>query len=137
MNWFRRKPADPPPARPVISNPFAVVPVKAGNVEVRRDSKGMVHLRITMPLAGLRKRVADWLGYDYSRKIELDEHGSLYFSLVDGVNTLKTIVDQMVAKSNRSRKEVEEAVILFTKKLMTMNMICLMVPQDGKKAVGK
>ena len=53
------------------------------------------------------------------------------------MNTLKVIVDGMVAKTQKSRKEVEEAVILFTKKLMTMNMILLVVPQDGKKTVAK
>jgi hypothetical protein len=133
MIWFRRKSVAPPP-RPVVSNPFAVIPVKAGNVEVKQDSRGMIHLRMTVPLAGFRKRVADWCGYDYSQRIELDEHGTLYFSLVDGVNTLKTIVDRMAAKTDRSRKEVEDAVILFTKTLMTKNMIGLLVPQDGKKA---
>ena len=139
MNWFKpRPPASPPsPPGPVVRNPFDVIPVVADNVEMKSDSHGLIHLRMKMQLAGFRKKVADWCHYDYSRKVELDAYGTLYFSFVNGVNTLKVIVDGMVVKTQKSRKEVEEAVILFTKKLMTMNMILLVVPQDGKKTVAK
>jgi hypothetical protein len=114
----------------LTADPFAAVPDKPADVEVRRDSRGMIHLRRRQALSGLKKRVADWLGYDYSRKVELDEHGTRYFALVDGVSTLGAIVDEMTASSGRPRREVEEGVVLFTKKLMTMNMIVLRVPRE-------
>ena len=120
------------PGAPVVVDPFAVVPLKPGNVEVKRDSRGMIHLRLQVELKGLRRRIATRLGYDYSRKLELDEYGTLYFSLIDGANTLKTIVDQMIAQTHKSRQEVEAAVILFTKKLMTLNLIVLKVSQARK-----
>ena len=129
MGFFR--PSPPAPPRPVIVDPFAVVPVTPANVQARRDNQGMIHLQLQVEMKGLRKKVADRLGYDYSRKLELDEYGSLYFSLVNGATPLKTIVDQMIARTGKSRQEVEQAVILFTKKLMTMNMIVLKVPADG------
>ena len=110
---------------PLIRDPFAVVPLRPDNVELRHDSTGCAHLRMQPAQKGLRARLGNWLGYDYSRKVQLDDYGTLYISLVDGRNRLHDIVDRMVAQFGKDRKEVEQGVILFTKKLMTMNMIVL------------
>lgn len=128
MKWFQKS----PPARQRIADPFAVIPIQPEDVAVRRDSRGHVHLRRLPHLAGMRRRVAEWLGYDYSRKIELDEHGTLYYGLVDGTRTLRAIADRMAESSGRDRKAVEEGVIVFTKKLMTMNMVALKVPESAQ-----
>jgi hypothetical protein len=128
MNWFRKS----PPAGPLIADPFAVIPIQPEDVAVRRDSRGNIHLRRMPQMTGLRRRVANWLGYDYSRKIELDEHGTLYYGLVDGNHTLRTITDRMTSASGRDRKVVEQGVIVFTKKLMTMNMVVLKVPESAQ-----
>jgi hypothetical protein len=125
MAWFRKKPLPP---RPAITDPFAVIPLQPEDVTVRRDSQGHIHLRRFPPLSSLQRRVATWLGYDYSRKIALDEHGTRYYALVNGTHTLRTIADQLISASGRDRKIVEEGVIVFTKKLMTMNMLALKVP---------
>ena len=45
------------------------------------------------------ERVAGWLGYDYSRKLELDEQGTLYYGMVDGNTTLRQIVSRMAAQT--------------------------------------
>jgi hypothetical protein len=129
MSWFRKSAQ---PSGPAIADPFAVIPIRPEDVAVRRDSEGNIHLRRMPKLDGMRRRVAGWLGYDYSRKIELDEHGTVYYSLVDGAHTLRMIVDRMVSKSGRDRKTVEEGVIIFTKKLMTMNMLALKVPESAQ-----
>ncbi len=129
MGWFRQK---APPARPMIGDPFAVIPVRPEDVTLRRDGRGLIHLRRFPPLGRLQQRVAQWLRYDYSRKIELDEHGTRYYDLVDGTHTLRTIADQMTAASGRDRKTVEEGVIVFTKKLMTLNMLALKVPETAQ-----
>jgi hypothetical protein len=134
MIWGRKSAET---ANSVIADPFAVIPIQPEDVVVRRDSQGNIHLRRLPKIDGMRRRVAEWLRYDYSRKIELDEHGTVYYSLVDGAHTLRMIVDRMVSKSGRDRKTVEEGVIIFTKKLMTMNMLALKVPESAqwKKAV--
>lgn len=129
MTWFRKK---QPPARPFIADPFAVIPMQPGDVTVKRDSRGMIHLRRQQPINGLLRRVAGWLNYDYSRKIALDEHGTLYYGFVDGNHTLRTIADRMTESSGRDRKTVEEGVIVFTKKLMTLNMVALKVPESAQ-----
>lgn len=123
--------ATPPPERKTaIGDPFAVIPVQPDGVELKRDSRGMIHLRLTAKPAGLTGKVVDWLRYDYSRKLELDENGSLYYSYVDGQTTLDTITDRLAAKLDISRKEAETAVILYTKKLMTMDFLALIIPED-------
>jgi hypothetical protein len=122
-----RKAGKKNPPRPAIRDPFAVVPLLPDNVEIRRDSAGNAHLRMQPKLKALTRKVADWLNYDYSRKVELDESGTLFVGMADGHNRLHDIVDCLVAKSGRERKDVEEGVILFTKKLMTMNMMVLKV----------
>jgi hypothetical protein len=128
MGWLSTKrPASP---RPAIRDPLAVVPLKPDNVEMRRDSQGLIHLRLRPELAGLRKRIADSLGHDYTRKVALDEIGTQFYSLVDGKRALNAIIHKMARESGRDQKEVTESVVLFTKKLMTMNLIVLKV--DGE-----
>ncbi|MEI6148089.1 MAG: hypothetical protein WCS01_03255 [bacterium] len=120
------------PVGPIIADPFAVIPIRPDDVVTRQDSRGNIHLRRTPRINGLRRRVADWLGYDYSRKIELDEHGTLYYGLVDGAHTLRAIADRIAAASGRDLKTVEEGVIVFTKRLMTLDMLALKVPKAAQ-----
>ena len=129
---FRRKPRAAAVRGPGIRDPFEVMPLAPANVEVRRDSRGRIHLRLNFPVAGLRKRVAGWLGYDYSRKLELDEQGTLYYGMVDGNTTLRQIVSRMAAQTAAPEKQIEEQVILFTKKLMTMDLVALKVPASNQ-----
>jgi hypothetical protein len=113
------------------NDPFLAVPLKPENIEMKKDSAGRLHLRLRLELKGLKKRIASWMGYDYSRKVSLDEYGTLYYSLVDGVRSLEAIVEQMTPALKKSRKEVEEKVVIFTKQLMTRNMILLKVVKEG------
>jgi len=129
MTWFRKK---APAPRPIIADPFAVIPIQPDDVTVKRDSRGMIQLRRQQPINGLLRRVAGWLRYDYSRKVALDEHGTLYYGFVDGTHTLRAIVDRMLESSGRDRKSVETGVIVFTKKLMTLNMVALKVPESAQ-----
>jgi hypothetical protein len=131
MAFWRRTPR-PEKRIPVIHDPFAVVPLVPPNVEIKRDSRGLIHLRLTVPIRGFKKRVADWMGYDYSRKLELDEAGTLYYGLVNGARPLREIVDTMAGRLNQERQAMEERTILFTRKLMTMNLILLKVPPAGR-----
>ena len=117
---------------PVIRNPFAVIPVQPENVDQQQDSHGMIHLRLRIEPQGFARKVGRLLRYDFTRKIELDEYGTLFYSNVDGKTTLETIVQKMAVKLGVERKQAEEAVLLFTKKLMTMNMIALKVPENAQ-----
>ncbi|MBM4142825.1 MAG: hypothetical protein FJ225_04415 [Lentisphaerae bacterium] len=127
MRIFARKDRKGAPRAPGVRDPFAVVPLRPEGLEIRHDSSGCAHLRARPELKGLMKRVAGLCGYDLSRKVQLDRFGTLFIGMADGTHSLHDIVERMVADSGRPRKEVEEGVVLFTKKLMTMNMIHLRI----------
>ncbi len=116
---------------PAIKDPLSVVPIKPENLEIKYDSHGMMHLRLSQEPTGYLRYIVRWLRYDYSRKVELDEYGTAYYSLVDGATNLRQIINKMNAKFDKSREEIEQAVILFTKKLMQMQMILLKVPASA------
>lgn len=117
---------------PKITDPFEVIPVRPEKVETRYDSIGNIHLRLNAEPDGSVGSFARKLGYDYSRKLELDKYGTEYYNCVDGETTLGTIVAKMAKKFNKDRKEMESSVILFTRKLMQMNFIVLKIPRDDK-----
>jgi len=120
-------------ATPVIRDRLAVVPLIPANVEVKRDSQGLIHLRQTVRVNRLRQKLADIFGFDYSRRIALDDYGTLYFGLVDGKRTLREIMEGMAPKFAGGGSEIEQSVMLFTKKLMSMQMIALAVPPDSRQ----
>ncbi len=91
-------------------------------------------MRLTPPLKPLQRKLAELFRYDYTRKIALDEHGTLFYGLVNGQNTLGTIVGEMAPRLGKGRKEVESMVVLFARKLMTMNMLALKVPVPAPRS---
>ena len=126
MGLFAKK----PPVR--INDPFAVIPLKPDLVELKRDSRSRIHLRLTVPVTGVRRWLASHAGYDYTRKVELDENGTLYYGLVDGSHTLREIADALAAHTGSPVEDMEKWVVLFTKKLMIENLIVLKVPPEAQ-----
>ena len=108
-------------------DPLAAIPLKPENVELKPDSRGCLHLRMTPPLKPLKRKVAKWLGYDYTSRLELDEYGSHYYRLIDGQRPLSAIVDELAKKLGKERSEVAKMVVVFTKTLMTRNMVVLKI----------
>ena len=108
-------------------DPLAAIPLKPENVETREDSYGRLHLCLTPKLGPWQQRVAIWLRYDYTRKLELDETGTQYYRLADGAHTLTAIIDKLSVQLGRDRREVATMVVTFTKMLMTRNMIALKI----------
>jgi len=70
---MRRRP------RLAIADPLAVVPLQPARcgTPARQPWVGR-KLRRTVRPTGMRKRIADLFNYDYSRKLELDEYGTLF-----------------------------------------------------------
>lgn len=121
-----------PDHAPRIADPLAVIPFRPENVDLKYDSQQRAHLRVRVPLTGFLKRVADRCGYDYTKKSMLDEYGTAYMSLADGQADLKTIIAQMATQFGKTPKEMEAAVMLFTKTLMTKQLIALKVPESAQ-----
>ena len=130
--FWRRTPPLPAPAVVRNPDPLAAIPLKPANVELREDSQGCLHLRLTPPLGPVQRRVARWLRYDYTRKLALDEHGTFYYRLVDGQHTLAAIVDELARKLGQDRRDVATMVVTFTKMLMTRNMVVLKITARGQ-----
>lgn len=130
--FWRRNPPTPVPTTGRNSDPLAAIPLKPTNVELREDSQGCLHLRLTPPLGPVQRKVAGWLGYDYTRKLTLDEHGTFYYRLVDGQHSLAAIVDELARKLGQDRRDVATMVVTFTKMLMTRNMVVLKITPGGR-----
>lgn len=113
----------------MLKDPFDAVPFVPEHVEMREDSSGNLQIRVERKLGRMRTKVADWLGQDHSTMVALDEHGTFFVRQIDGERDLRAIVSAMVEHSGRERKEVEEGVVIYTKKLMVKNMIALKVRQ--------
>jgi Coenzyme PQQ synthesis protein D (PqqD) len=111
-------------------DPLAAVPLKPANVETREDSCGRLHLCLTPRLGPWQRRIATWLRYDYTRKLELDETGTQYYRLADGTHTLTAIIDKLSTQLGRDRQEVTTMVVTFTKMLMTRNMLALKISMN-------
>ena len=123
----RTQPPVPTPTAMRPADPLAAIPMKPANVELREDSQGCLHLRLTPTLGPVQRKVARWLGYDYTRKLTLDEDGTFYYRLVDGHHTLAAIVDELTRKLGQDRRDITTMVVTFTKMLMTRNMIVLKI----------
>ena len=111
-------------------DPLAAIPLQPANVELRADRTGRLHLRLTPKLGPWQRRVAAWLRYDYTCKLELDETGTQYYRLVDGTHTLAAIIDALAAQLGQDRRDVTPMVVTFTKLLMTRNLIVLKIPAN-------
>ncbi|MBI2441024.1 MAG: hypothetical protein HYV35_06590 [Lentisphaerae bacterium] len=129
-NWKRVKQVRANPRGTYRRDPLAAIPLTPANVEQKRDSQGLIHLRARLPLKGLRKRVADFLGYEYAKTVALDTLGSRYYEQVDGQRSLRAIVAAMLPESGRSPGQLEEHIVLFTKALMAKNLLVLKVAAD-------
>ncbi len=120
---------------PSSTDPLAAVPLRPGNVELRRDSRGLAQLRLSRAPAGrLTRTVAGWLRHNFTRTVELDEAGTMYFDLVDGKRALREIASALADRTGRPTAEVEAAVTAFTRQLMTKNLIWLKVPAPAPPA---
>ncbi len=128
----RKSPPPPSPVRPPSRDPLAAVPLVPGTLDRAVDGRGLLHLRLRPQLRGMRKRVADLLGYDYSRRLELDACGTLYYQLIDGRRSLRDIAGEMAERGHGTPEQMETRVALFTKELMTRNMVWLKVETDAK-----
>ncbi len=127
MSWIKPKSKTVNPRGAQVYDPLAVVPLTPDNVEQKRDSHGLINLRLNVPVKGLRKSLANWLGYQYTKMVELDEMGSMFYERVDGRRTLRDIAGEMAGKCRRSQDEMNKQVLLFTRTLMSRNMIILRV----------
>lgn len=114
---------------PPAPDPLSAIPLRPADVDLRRDSQGCIHLRRKEPVGPWLARVAQWLRYDFTRTLALDEHGTRFYDAINGETSLRDIARQLGESTGRPQAEVEQGVIAFTRTLMTRHLIELRLPR--------
>jgi len=137
MIWPRRKKlqkhhlANQPSTR---AEAFAYCPVKNRQV-LEEELEGGVKV-LTYPLA-----IRPWLAHltrrlglqsrePLTRRLQLDEMGSITWSLLDGKRTVQDVVDFLCRRYKLNRREAEIATTGFLRELGKRGLIGLRLPQE-------
>ena len=111
-------------------DPLEAVPVIAESVEWRADDKGRLQLRKAVPP---KPGIADWLarkfGFRSNIRVNLDEQGSLFWSMLDGESSLADIAVDLGEELGLSDEEARRATVVFAKNLMLRHLIYLKIPE--------
>ena len=135
MIWPRRRKLrksdlrDGPSSR---SEAFAYRPVRNREViEEKLESGTMVltyPLRVRPWLVGIAQRLGLQSKESLTRKLELDEIGSLTWTLLDGKRTVQDLVDLLCRRYKLNRREAEVAMTGFLRELGRRGLIGLQSP---------
>jgi hypothetical protein len=107
-------------------DPFDAIPVRGENVDTKLDSLSCAHIRMrARPGRSAASRLAFRLGFHRDLRVNLDAHGSFYWSLVDGRRDLHEIEQSIRAKFNLNAHESRKATLMFTKMLMMRHVLNL------------
>ena len=113
---------------------FAYCPVKNREVlEEKLEGGAMV---LTYPLvirpwlAGIAQRLGLQSSEPLTRRLELDEMGSLTWSLLDGKRTVLDVVDFLCRRYKLNRREAEVATTGFLRELGKRGLIGLRSPHE-------
>jgi len=111
-----------------LTDPLAVTPSAEADVEARVDNKDLLQLRRRFATrGGLYGWLSRKLGYRHEVRVNLDEVGTRFWQLVDGRRSLDQIAATLGGEFDLERSKAREAVILFTKMLMTRRLVYLKV----------
>lgn len=143
MIWFRRKKASGgeiaggPASR---SEALAYRPVKNREVREEDGENGEVLLTYALSLTPWLVKLALRLGLQsrrsLRRRLQLDELGSLTWSLVDGKRTVRDIAELVCRRYKLNRREAEVAMSGFFRDLGRRGLIGFLPPhgEEGKKS---
>jgi len=121
----RGEPAEDKP-RPDRRRSLAGVPVFNDNVEIdRSDPEKWVLTMVTRRRQG--KFSARFLPATSSRRLELDELGSVVVRLIDGNRDVKQIISEFQQQYNLNRRESELSVVEFLKALVGRGIIAIAI----------
>jgi len=109
------------------------------NREVREEKLESGDLLLTFPLlvrpwlAGLAKAVGLQDRQVLTRKLQLDEMGSLTWTLMDGERSLADLVEIVSRKYRLQRRETEVAITTFLRELGRRGLIGFRLPREALK----
>ena len=115
-------------------------PVKSIEVMEEKLDSGEVVLTYPLTLRGWLASLATRLGLQskesLSRKLQLDEMGSLTWSLMDGKRTVEDLVDYVCQRYKLNQRETEVAMTGFLRDLGRRGLVGFRAPseQAGEKS---
>lgn len=140
MIWPRRKKLQKrhfkgePPTR---TEAFAYCPVKNREVleeEVEGGAVVLTYPLVIRPwLAGVAQRLGLQSREPLTRRLQLDEMGSLTWSLLDGKRTVKDVVDFLCRRYKLNRREAEVATTGFLRELGKRGLVGLRSPHEDNR----
>ena len=116
---------------------FAYCPVK--NREVLAEELEGGKMVLTYPLvirpwlAGITRRLGLQSREPLTRRLQLDEMGSLTWSLLDGKRSVEDVVDLLCRRYKLNRREAEVATTGFLRELGKRGLIGFRAPHDKDK----
>ena len=116
------------------SEAFAYCPVKNREVLEERLEGGVMVLTYPLVIRPWLAVVAQRLGLrsrePLTRRLQLDEMGSLTWNLLDGKRTVKDVVDFLSRRYKLNRREAEVATTGFLRELGKRGLIGLRSPHE-------
>ncbi len=111
-------------------DPFGAVPLKNAAAEHRQDSNACYQIRMRLePKPGLGGQISSRLGFHRDVRVDLDAHGSFFWSQIDGRQDLRAIERKIREKFSLEPADSEKATIMFTKMLMLRHLIQLKIEE--------
>ena len=139
MKWFRRRrqPGPEGPGGPATRvESLSYRPVKNSEVQEKKLENGEVLLTYPLSLRPWFIHLAGRLGLrsvePLTRKLQLDEMGSLTWTLLDGKCTVQDTIEHLCRKYNLNRRETEIAVTGFLRQLGKRGIIGFRPPPNEK-----
>ena len=117
------------PDSPLKRDPLLAVPVVPEHVERREGPDGLIYLRSQPTVKSSKDKIMMALKQDYSRKVELDELGSICYKMIDGKNNIKKIAKAIAKETKQTQHEANMQVITFFRQLMLKNLVALKIEE--------
>ncbi len=129
MKFFKSK-AKGPQSPPTLSRHEALqcTPVVNASVNFRESDSGVILLEYPLPMKpfflSLFRRFQQ--SYEYpTKKLELDEMGSVVWAYIDGQTTVHTMIDDFAEHFKITREEAEQSITAFLVELGKRGIIAM------------
>ena len=143
MKWFKlRKPSKEDFSKGPSSRAETIAYRHVKSLEVSEEKLESGEVVLTYPLTlrpwllSLATRLGMRSGENLSRKLQLDEMGSLTWSLLDGKRAVHDLVDFVCRRYKLNRREAEVAMTGFLRDLGKRGLIGFRAPsgEEGEKS---
>ena len=130
FNPFKLLKADEPKKEPEFAgyakDPFLAMPVKNNLAETKVAENSCVQIRLRVPpKPGIGSFFANKLGFHRDMRLNLDEQGSYFWSLLGNKMLLRDIEKKFRNKYSLKEEDSRRATIQFTRSLLVRKIINL------------